>query len=388
MRRDLGLALICFLIGGCGGPAPSPSEPGEEFGLAGCAPGYDVTVGDVRLASSGGCNLPALLHIHGGGWSSGSAADMDAYREVELANHLVYVSIDYPLFPASMETMLASVQIAINFLRTQHLLLGIDPDRIGLVGESAGGQLALEAGIRDGDLRFIGSLYGPPDMRAEETNFCQTFGALAPGQELCAVIHEIEGGTPAEVPQNYDADSPIVSLPGLAAHQQAPHFYFGESIGDLLVPVQTVDAFTAALSAHGLPVVNDRIPGDPGVIGHNLGPDKNNYLRARAVLNAIAAMNAAALPPPSFAPPAPPSPAGAPPPPAPAPPPSCTCACSGQVGLASSSSSATASTCAAAEGAAVPVVQNALFTDVLIAGPPWTLLYTEAIGIPVTCQCN
>lgn len=93
---------------------------------------------------------PALVWVHGGGWSS---ADLTKkYRPVQALVALckagfVCASIDYRLvtekaFPAPVE----DCKCAVRFLKAHSEQLGIDPVRIGMWGESAGGQLAALVG--------------------------------------------------------------------------------------------------------------------------------------------------------------------------------------------------------------------------------------------------
>lgn len=87
---------------------------------------------------------PALLHVHGGGYVVGAPEGGDG-RNAFLAAELdcVVVSVDYRLapetrFPGAIEDCYA----ALRWLHDQAHTLGVDPGRIALVGESAGGGLA------------------------------------------------------------------------------------------------------------------------------------------------------------------------------------------------------------------------------------------------------
>lgn len=88
--------------------------------------------------------LAAVLDIHGGGYVMGSA-DMNAPYNRRLAAQLgcVVVSVDYRLapetpYPGALEDCYA----ALNWLQTEASSLQIDPQRIAVVGGSAGGGLA------------------------------------------------------------------------------------------------------------------------------------------------------------------------------------------------------------------------------------------------------
>ncbi len=86
----------------------------------------------------------ALLHIHGGGFVMG-LPEMDAARNIELvrATGCTLLSVDYRLapehpYPAGLE----DCHTALVWLVAQTDELGIPADRVGLIGESAGGGLA------------------------------------------------------------------------------------------------------------------------------------------------------------------------------------------------------------------------------------------------------
>ncbi len=88
--------------------------------------------------------LPCIFHIHGGGYITGSASGAE-FRHRPLAADLgcCIVSVDYRLapetcFPGAIEDCYA----ALNWVFANAADLGVDPARIGLMGESAGGGLA------------------------------------------------------------------------------------------------------------------------------------------------------------------------------------------------------------------------------------------------------
>ncbi|MGE0388061.1 MAG: alpha/beta hydrolase [Gammaproteobacteria bacterium] len=93
--------------------------------------------------------LPALLHIHGGGYVLGTASMYDPrYALLAAEVGCLVASVDYRLapetrFPGAVEDCYA----ALKWLRTNAAALGADPDRIAIAGESAGGGLAAGLGL-------------------------------------------------------------------------------------------------------------------------------------------------------------------------------------------------------------------------------------------------
>lgn len=87
---------------------------------------------------------PGVLWIHGGGFVLGSA-ETDLERCFQLAAQLqaVVVSVDYRLAPEAQGTQLAEdCYAALLWLWREHQQLGVDANRIAVVGMSAGGGLA------------------------------------------------------------------------------------------------------------------------------------------------------------------------------------------------------------------------------------------------------
>lgn len=126
--------------------APAPDESGLEISDH-AAPGYegdpDVTVRVYRPAGAEGA-LPAILEIHGGGFVLGSI-ERSHGGNCNLARNLgvVVAAVEYRLapehpFPAAIHDCYA----ALSWLAANAGELGVDPDRIAIQGQSAGGGLA------------------------------------------------------------------------------------------------------------------------------------------------------------------------------------------------------------------------------------------------------
>lgn len=137
---------------------------------------------------------PAVLIIHGGGWAKGDKADA---REREFAAFMVdegyvAVSINYTLTAYEGETWksrrlkgswpqnIYDCKSALRWVKKNSKKLQIDPDRIAVMGGSAGGHLALLTGLsseskelnnggafldQDNSVRCIIDFYGIPDIR-------------------------------------------------------------------------------------------------------------------------------------------------------------------------------------------------------------------------------
>lgn len=87
---------------------------------------------------------PCLVYFHGGGWSMG---DLDTHdrvcRRLALAAHAVVISVDYALSPELPWPQAAhDAIVATRWIQASAGSLAIDAHRVGVAGDSAGGNLA------------------------------------------------------------------------------------------------------------------------------------------------------------------------------------------------------------------------------------------------------
>jgi acetyl esterase/lipase len=100
----------------------------------------------------------AVLLVHGGAWARGDRGSMRGFGERLAASGFVCVSPEYRLTGESAwPAQIADVKAAIRWCRSQSANLGIDATRIGAMGFSAGGHLALLAAGTPGLPEFTGS---------------------------------------------------------------------------------------------------------------------------------------------------------------------------------------------------------------------------------------
>ena len=124
--------------------APEPVEGVEELALD------DVPLRVYRPVNANGS---AILYTHGGGWIGGNLDVCDEpVRAIANETGAVVVATSYPLAPeARFPSQPNAVFAALEWLRANAGRLRIDPQRVALVGDSAGGNLMAVTAIRARD---------------------------------------------------------------------------------------------------------------------------------------------------------------------------------------------------------------------------------------------
>jgi acetyl esterase/lipase len=121
-------------------PPHTPNGAVERL-IAGPPGAPPVRIYLVNGQGKGAALRPAILHIHGGGFIGGSAAGaVPMLRALCGALDCVGVTVDYRLAPETrFPGALADNYAALGWLHRNAGELGVDPERIAVMGESAGG---------------------------------------------------------------------------------------------------------------------------------------------------------------------------------------------------------------------------------------------------------
>lgn len=104
--------------------------------------------------------LPVVVFIHGGGWSRGDKSEGSAALQLLAATgDYAGVSVGYRLSgEAIWPAQIHDVKAALRWVRAAAPQHGLDPAHIGVWGPSAGGHLALVAGLTGGVKELEGDL--------------------------------------------------------------------------------------------------------------------------------------------------------------------------------------------------------------------------------------
>jgi len=125
---------------------------------------------DLKLPAATGKPAPLVIWIHGGGWRSGDKRSPHPVSKLTDQGFAV-ASINYRLTTvAAYPAQLDDCQAAVRFLRGKAEEYGIDADRIGIWGGSAGGHLAAMLGVTSDDdensvrVQAVCDWCGPTDL--------------------------------------------------------------------------------------------------------------------------------------------------------------------------------------------------------------------------------
>jgi acetyl esterase len=125
--------------------------------------------------------LPVLLYFHGGGFTVGSVATHEPLcRHIAHLAHCAVVSVDYRLAPEwRFPTAVQDAWDSLAWLRAQAEALGLDPNRLAVGGDSAGGTLAAVTAIQARDAGWplaLQMLFYPGTAGHQQTASHKTFG--------------------------------------------------------------------------------------------------------------------------------------------------------------------------------------------------------------------
>lgn len=131
-------------------------------------------------ALGAGAPLPVLLYCHGGGFTVGSVATHEVLcRHLAHLAHCAVLSLDYRLAPDwKFPTAVNDAWDALAWLRGQATSLGLDPGRIAIGGDSAGGTLSAVTAIAARDAGWplaLQLLFYPGTTGHQDTPSHQTF---------------------------------------------------------------------------------------------------------------------------------------------------------------------------------------------------------------------
>ncbi len=122
--------------------ALAQTAPRVERDIAYAEPRNERQLLDV-YAPPTGSNLPVAVWVHGGGWMVGSKNEVHYKPAAFVEKGFVFVTVNYRFVPhVTMDTIVRDVAKSVGWVHANISRHGGDPNRIFLMGHSAGAQLA------------------------------------------------------------------------------------------------------------------------------------------------------------------------------------------------------------------------------------------------------
>lgn len=120
---------------------------------------------DLYLPPRSGKPTPVIINIHGGGWNKGVKESQTGFNTFFKKGFAV-ANIEYRLSPqATAPAAIEDTRCALIYLIKNAKELNIDVNKIVIMGGSAGGHLALMAGLLGNDRRFDNNCKGDEDIK-------------------------------------------------------------------------------------------------------------------------------------------------------------------------------------------------------------------------------
>ena len=207
---------------------------------------------DLYRPKSASGKRPAVVYIHGGGWKNGNKSAFSRQAAHMATKGFVGACIEYRLsgeakWPAAID----DAEAAVRWVRANSGKYGVDSERIGAAGGSAGGHLVALLGTRGPHVKAVAAFNPAVDL--------VSFGKQAPGNAQNSVS-EFLGASYGDRPDLWAAATPITHVSGKSAK-----FLFLHGDADSTVPIKqskdmmarlknagvSAELFTAEGAAHG-----------------------------------------------------------------------------------------------------------------------------------------
>jgi acetyl esterase/lipase len=194
---------------------------------------------------------PVIVAIHGGAWRR---LDKDAYGRrvaegfvhegyVVVAPNYVLSSPGNPTWPVNFE----DVQAAVRWVRSDAPTLGINPNEIVAMGESAGANLAASLGTYSTQNTTVDGVSAAVDAVVAVSTPADLTTLYTESRVGGPAAAEFLGGSPEQVPANYIAASPIDHV-----SEGDPPMLLIHGLQDHVIPVSQSQELAAALSTAGV----------------------------------------------------------------------------------------------------------------------------------------
>jgi acetyl esterase/lipase len=230
---------------------------------------------DLAAPEQGEGPFPAVLVIHGGAWRAGDKGDVGGVLREFAAHGYVAVSPQYRFCPKEpFPAQVHDVKAAVRWMKAHAKERRIDPERIGAMGFSAGGHLALMLGVTgpgdglEGDvsaggpdtrIRAVVNYFGPADLGAKDIPDVSK-----------PLVRDFLGAVPSDKPDLAAKASPRTYV----TRDDTPILTF-QGTKDPLVPHTQAIGLAEAMTAAGVPGRVELMVG----AGHGWGGSEMDHTR-------------------------------------------------------------------------------------------------------------
>jgi acetyl esterase len=278
---------------------------------------YDVEILDVPYARPQGAELlarvyrpvgepgeplVALIDVHGGAWNRFDRTAGAHHARGLAASGVVVASLDFRQGPTDRHPAAsADVAAGVRWVRAHADRLGVDGRRIGLVGSSSGGQLALLVAVKPGAPEHGGTPIFLPGGSLEQARGDESVGfviALYPVADPLARFHYVLGREhePPQTPPAFDARRLIASHRSYFADEAAmaeasitrivasgearalPPVWLAQPELDDNVPAEITETFVRAYSRAGGSIERVHLPGARHGFSQQAGADADKCI--------------------------------------------------------------------------------------------------------------
>jgi acetyl esterase/lipase len=254
--------------------AEKPGEFETRSGVTYATHDSVALAGDLYLPKGGG-PYPALVGVHGGGWVQGVRGQFQHWGKYFAARGVALFAVSYRLAKANQKTFPHAVQdvlAAIQYVRGNAKELNVAPDRIGIFGHSAGGNIGALAALAGSSPLFAGGY--PQDTHAKVSTDVKVFAGVYGVYDVAEMWGKYNAQSPKQNNIEWFLGKPLtedrklyfdaspISHAIAANNKVAVHLSVGTE-DDLVDRKANTDAFTLALKQAGFFVRGTILQGAP-----------------------------------------------------------------------------------------------------------------------------
>jgi len=239
---------------GCRVESIGPYQVEVLVGLSYAKVGQGNLLADVYRPYDASGPLPAVVVVHGGAWRYFDRHVTEGMARVLASQGFVAVTVDYRLsgeavWPACFQ----DIKAAVRWIRANANRFDIDPQRIGAIGDSAGGHLVAMLGTARAEANLEGD-EGVTGISSAVSAVVAYYGvfdmtSMTPAVREKGPIPRLLGTSFKDQPDLFRQASPITYV-----DKSDPPFLLIHGRNDRVVPVEQSMQMEAALKAAGVPV--------------------------------------------------------------------------------------------------------------------------------------